>query len=249
MNLKMMCAVASLSVFGSCTLEQGSPGCPIAAPNFLLGVPSHAAKYTLESGTGACAELKGDAIGFEKYMVPGGSTARLAVRAYTLGEMSLHQIDPADPKGAKVNSVGDLTVEPTAGVCSATNLSPATQSFGPGEKEEEVEGSDTPKIVPLPATQVTYQWNDLKFYVAASRPGTVFTANLDFTQDGCNAKYKVIGLWPKVDCSTDADCDPNPDPANGRNSGSGINPEFDVGCDADLHFCTFRSTPAFVTAQ
>lgn len=104
------------------------------------------------------------------------------------------------------------------------------------------------------ATDLTYKWSNLNFYVTAAATGTQFTADLEVVLNGCTATYKAVGMWPAVDCTgytefdaegnptatgpLDEYCHPDPDPkkaGNPRPYGSGINPDFGpVKCDPNF---------------
>jgi hypothetical protein len=81
----------------------------------------------------------------------------------------------------------------------------------------------------------------------------------------CAVSYKVRGMWPEVFCGVEKEIpdpmdptmmitvmepddefccpDANPDPAKGRPTGSGINPDFPTKCDPDLLLCVLDAEP------
>jgi hypothetical protein len=106
----------------------------------------------------------------------------------------------------------------------------------------------------FPATDIQMQWSNVRVYVTPAAPGTQFTAELAYSEtvDGvsCSSKYKLVGLWPVVDCGIYEfdECDnlisatPNEaachlDPANAPPGSVVINPDFNVTCDPDLLVC------------
>jgi hypothetical protein len=214
-----------------------------------------AAVYTLQAkeGTGACDRLIGELIGLEKYNPSQASdpkkqdltTAKLRIRAAGLTEQaeeegSIVEVEALDSLGDFVSATPDAE-----NVCSVPTLTPASISvaLGPG----------------LPATARSYTWSNVKVYVTTAYPGTQMTADLVYSEGDCSATYKVVGLWPAVSCGVDEDgngqfekvdptlCDPAADPAAGRATGSGINPDFKdrVVCnpDPDFAFCVLKEVP------
>ncbi len=75
---------------------------------------------------------------------------------------------------------------------------------------------------------LAYEWSNLRIYNTPEIPGTQFTADLRYTENGCTAEYTVKGIWPVVSCARrspdgkkqkvpdETKCDPRPDPAAGR---------------------------------
>lgn len=230
-------AAAAAGYLYACTVPQPLPECNAATGAFF-------AKYKLKSGTGPCSELKGDEIGFQRYRVPGKNEASLAIRAATMGsaasgdlfvveENPVPRVDPTDKDGKKLNALGKFTVYPDKdGICQCTEISPATQSF----QEESLDLSDGGTEV-LPALKLSYEWSNLKMTNTANVPGTVFTAELKYTEDSCTATYEVLGFWPPVHCKADDDCNPEADLDAGRITGSGINPDFQPKCNKETGYC------------
>src|SRR4029453_7250014 len=62
----------------------------------------------------------------------------------------------------------------------------------------------------LPAVHVKYHWSNVKSYVSAAQIGVLFGGDLEYTRDGCTAKYSVVAISPKVEC---ADKSAGDDPA------------------------------------
>lgn len=103
----------------------------------------------------------------------------------------------------------------------------------------------------LPARDIKYEWKDPKFYVTAAAPGTQFSADLRYTENGCTVDYEVVAMWPAIYCGgydedgnptfadpDDTACDPCPPP--GAPYGSGISPDFPTKCDPDLFYCVLK---------
>src|SRR5262249_45001977 len=54
-----------------------------------------------------------------------------------------------------------------------------------------------------PATDIKYEWSNIRLYVTAAYPGTQMVGNLTYTDvtNSCSASYSVIGLWPQISCA------------------------------------------------
>jgi len=106
----------------------------------------------------------------------------------------------------------------------------------------------------LPPRDVKVEFSKARVYVTPAAPGTQFTAEMKYSEniDGatCSATYKLIGIWPPVDCGVYEydDCDnvvsatPDDslcqlDPSNAPPGSTVINPDFKATCDPDFLFC------------
>ena len=157
--------------------------------------------------------------------------------------------DPTDPESEGDTATGSVC-DTTTGFC--TPGCRATDENGdpaPNSCAAPFQCASTDNTIGkcfLPPANYKYEWKNLKFFVTAAAPGTQFTGDLTYTEDGCTIEYEAIGLWPAVWCLNenyepdDSLCSPCPDSEAGRVYGSGINPDFPVKCDADLGFCTLR---------
>ncbi|WP_433933328.1 hypothetical protein AB3662_03525 [Sorangium cellulosum] len=217
-----------------------------------------AATYTLKPGSiqgeGDCGALRGETIGLEKYNPsrPDNekeqdlSRALLAIRATELGALAAEAEGAGVPiDGGAVLSMGEFaSVEPDeSDVCTVASLSVAEL--------------DLPAFGDRPATRLRYEWSNVRVHVTPTFPGTLMTADLTYTKDGCTASYSVVGLWPSVSCAappmegseeiaTDPGlCDPQADIAAGRLTGSGINPDLEeqVTCDPEIALCVLKEPP------
>ncbi|HZH18295.1 MAG TPA: hypothetical protein VE057_28345 [Archangium sp.] len=243
MNLRLIGlgtgAVLAVSTLGACGTYQQDPQCVVAKGTF-------ATVYTLKEGqdaSQACAQLTPERVGLEKYFSedPNGRDT-VGLRARSVGrlvEETVPKPPPAPPPATQLdpdapfepNSLGALTSDAPGpdNFCEVPTLNPTrvvTRAVAAG-------GS---------ARNLTYEWSNLRVYNTPEIPGTQFTAELRYTENGCTAEYTVKGIWPVVSCATsgkpdDAKCDPKPDPSVGRYRGSGINPTFPVKCDPVEFIC------------
>lgn len=212
------------------------------------GHGAFAATYTLveKQGMGACDRLEGDIIGLEKYNPSQAddpkkqdlTKAKLRIRPLKLSEDAVDEGLSFD--GLALDSVGDfLSATPDeSNVCSVPQMTEASITLSSG-------------------AEISYSWSNVKVYVTTAYPGTQMAADLVYSEGDCSATYRVLALWPAVGCGVDANedgieedidptlCDPQADPAAGRPTGSGINPDFEarVECHPDLHLCVLREAP------
>jgi hypothetical protein len=239
------------------TIAIGGASCDQPRIDCTTGHNGFAATYVLKpgskEGTGTCDTLKGEIIGLEKYNPSKRddeteqdlTKATLAIQSNKLGQLARDAKEAGATVTGSVLSIGDFTsIEPDdQDVCHVPTLSEAEQ--------------DVPELSPTrPAVDIKYKWSNVRIYTTEAYPGTEIVADLTYTEDGCSASYSVTGLWPAVSCRVnDVDgnpigvdpglCDPKADPAAGRPTGSGINPDFkdNVICDPDLRLCVLKSPP------
>ncbi|QRN95367.1 hypothetical protein JRI60_40865 [Archangium violaceum] len=222
-------AVLSAFTLGACGAYQQDPQCVVAKGSFIT-------VYTPKPGqdtSQACAQLKPAVVGLEKYFSEDPSARdTVAIRTQRMGDELAHkdtQVDPDAPR--QPNSVGELTTD-----APGSDNFCEVPSLGTARLESRYSG-----ISKAPLSLV-YEWSNLRIYNTPGIPGTQFTAELRYTENGCTADYTVKGIWPVVSCATNGQpdetkCDPKPNPAAGRNRGSGINPVFPVKCDPDVKIC------------
>jgi hypothetical protein len=129
-------------------------------------------------------------------------------------------------------------------VMRAANTGPATLDMEPNDQglcmakdferaatvtAAEARHHETNALLASPES-VTYKYSTVQVYSAASAPGTQLTGTFTYSDGaGCEVEYEVNAIWPQVFCNPDAE-----DSAENCGEGSGINPDFDVKCDASL---------------
>jgi hypothetical protein len=250
----LMIGAAAVS---TCSTEQPKTLCSTAHGGFSV-------KYTLVSGMGDCANLKGGVMGVQSYVEGGPGKAPnfakppVAIKPAEIGDL----IDQYAPMGLMPNqeaSIGNFTDDkPEAdGFCRVGTMTPLSLDLPAVAAMPDGMGGMT---AALPAVQVKYQLSNVRFYLSAAVIGTVMGADLEYTRNGCTATYKVSGIYPTIGCEktstvTGADgkpiskgtgqpdetaCDPCPDPANGRPAGSTIGPDLDIECNKDALLCLPR---------
>lgn len=234
--------VATASWLGACA-SQPNAGCPVSTSNPAFGLPPYWVKYDRISASGACGDLKGEGIGFQKYNTPGTKEIRLGYAIEGLGgPYSEGRVDPADPEGKNINGFSKLPPVPNAeGYCEVTEFRGAPRDGGsldaPQQNFEEIPDSplaDGGVEAGMPALSRKYEFQKLKFLATVNAPGTLFTGELKLTENTCTATFKTTGLWPQIHCDPklnepngySLECDPEPKPDAGHIQGSGINPTF-----------------------
>lgn len=233
-------------------------GCDQPRADCTTGHGGFAAKYTLvegsKQGAGSCDAMKGEIIGLEKFNPSQTddpnkqdlTRASLAIRPERLGALA----DEAGQGGVAVDpkaptSRGDfLSTSPDDNnVCFVPELTPGSVQIPAGSA--------------VSAADVEYTWSNVRVYVTTAYPGTQMAADLTVRDGECSASYKVVGLWPAVSCEVvgmngegagvgDQDaCDPEANPAMGRPTGSGINPDFkdNIMCDPNTFLCVLKEAP------
>lgn len=266
MNLRLIGLGAGVvmlaTTLGACDAQQQDPQCVVARAVSDGSTGSFATSYTLVPGqdaTASCAQLKPEPVGLQKYFSQDPNAEvqdpnakdSVAIRVdrvgaflkKTTGSAPQLVLDPDAPH--QPSSVGVLTTDaPDAdNYCHVPVLNETRL-----EARSTTGGADV---------SLTYAWSNLRIYNTSDIPGTVFVADLTYTENGCQADYKVKGIWPVVRCSKtikvdgkdqlvpdETKCEPKPDPSVGRLRGSGINPSFPVMCDPAALICVLKEPTA-----
>lgn len=222
--------------------------CAQPVPSCASALGYFAAEYELVEGDpmSACGSLLGDELGMQTYYSEGGpngtpdyTDARVAIRPYAIGAM----VEYAEIRGAieedalddvfhSANALGEFdgSYPDDDSFCSVETFDASSVSLPAIEEilDDPMTMEEDESMPAQPAIDVTYAWSNARFIVSANIQGTQFEADLDYTQDGCTAKYRVRGVYPVVYCETDDECN---DDANG------MNPDFASHCNTDLGFC------------
>ncbi len=244
-------AVGAAAALGACVAQPGA-GCLVQSANAFDGGPAYWTKYTKVDATGACGDLPGEEIGFQKFSPATPGPSKVAIRAHAIGapfsDAVQPQRDPADVQGVKVNASGTMPVDPNAEkVCTLSDFVPAEQNYA--------EGAAVPDAgLPVkPAVSFKYEWLKLEFVNTPSVPGTVFIGRVKRTVNGCQATFDAFGFSPAVKCADDLDCAPLPTPDAGVLTGSGISPALSpagkpVKCNATTGYCELGLSLADIKA-
>jgi hypothetical protein len=122
---------------------------------------------------------------------------------------------------------GQLSELPDAdNICTIADVTPMT--------------SETNPITGDPGTYV-YHASNLRFLDGARYQGSTFEGDVDITIDACTGSYRMQGLSPSPvtvgTCEDESTCSTEPGP--GRATGSGINPDYAIGCVKDDWVVTY----------
>lgn len=232
-------------LFGISIIVAGA-GCEQPPADCTTGHGGFAAKYTLvegsKQGSGTCDALKGEKIGVEKYNP--SSTSDPKIQDLTKAKLRIRTSGIGDPaaaaeaagvslEGQELSSAGDFVSSSPDdnNVCTVPSMTAAALKLPAGGA--------------VPEADIEYKWDNVRVYVTVAYPGTQLAADLTYRDGDCTAKYSVVALWPAVECATDDDCSPLPDPAKGKDLGSGINPDFaaNLACDPDISLCVLKQAP------
>jgi len=237
-------ATSSL-LLGLCAVASG---CQQPIPNCGSAHGYFAAEFTLEGGDPAspCGALPGDVLGLNTYyedkgMRPNLEAGSVAVRSTYLDTLVFRLTDYGEPDFSRdpgVQSLGDFARPKPDGedFCEVPELSRTELSLPEAPAiEDDPETPDADESVPAqPATTVAMEWSNVRILVTADAQGTQMTADLHFEQDGCEADYSVVGVYPAVPCAADDECTAD---------GNGINPDFAVECNEAFGYCVLAEAP------
>lgn len=212
----------------ACETEQPPASCPIPHTSVW-------AHYMVNEADAAkpCGQLTGEWWSISKYNVPGTTENELAFKPDAIG--NLISDDPrVGADHSQFQSRGDFDFQATDGFCHARDLSPITISL-PAEAGDPDAGVD-----PADALDITYEVSDFRMVGTAQVPGTQFDGTLTYTENGCTATYKIIGIAPWVPCekldaegNPELDADGNPIPDDARcNSSTLPDGGLGVACNA-----------------
>lgn len=207
----------------ACGGEQPPPQCTV-------GRGDHAVRYTLKSGTGACALKKAEVVGAQVFRVPGsGVPPTLELKPAPLA--ALAGKDPDTTHSAV--SAGAFTSEYPGDerVCSVPELSEARQV-----------------VTPEPGTTVDlrYVWSNLRIQDQAAIPGTQWVADLTYSEGDCTATYEAVGVFPAIKCERkDADGKTVRDPSvcKAPRGGLSLDPAYAITCEETTNLCVLDGQP------
>ncbi len=261
-SFALSCGLLPLALAAGCT--QPPVTCTVSA-----AMP-YSGRYTLTAGEGSgdCAALTGDALGFAAYNPanadgkPDLNTVSMAVRSTFLGSLVAHAAeygvaDTTDGHAPHAFAQFESGVPDAAGICRPTELSQAVQDI-PAVAADPGDPDDPEDDIPeQPATSLTETWTGVEVYVTAAALGTQVRGHYAVTQDTCAAEYDFVALFPQVYCGDedvvpDLDdddintpqnrfCSADPQPETGI--GSGISPDFPTVCDPQMLVCVLDVTP------
>lgn len=197
-----------------------------------------------------CGGKQTEVLGLQSYFAGGGPDNKqqydkgsIAVRPENLGlllERAEGQLETPIVPTPEPNGSGAFTTgKPLADdFCEVPKLTPIKAMLPevPAVEDDPETPDEDESLEVQDATDIEYDFTNLRFLVTADAQGTQFTADLKFTQDGCTAQYEVVGVYPVVGCASDKECLCLP-PAEDATAEekkeclpTGINPDFAVKC-------------------
>jgi hypothetical protein len=218
-----------------------------------------AAMLTYVDGSPDCGNLKSELLGmnayaFEKDGPNTGTMTDWSKGAVAIGSERIGWlIDRAgrsmvtDPNAAhKLYTIGDFPKEPTNDFCAVPQMRMPDAEIDMPAIPEISDNPMTPDVNEaeprVEATHYVYKWSNLDYLVRPDAIGTQLKGDLEYTMNGCTARYKVKAVYPARDCekrdetgaragAPDPDrCFPVSQPDKKIFEGSGISPEFPVEC-------------------
>jgi len=214
MTRRILGLVLATALTASCDNEQPPIVCPVQSLEW-------AATYR-PVGTSKCAVKHGELLGIQKFSKPSGEE-RLIIKPETLATLEASEtveVNVGFEQGVLTSS------ETEEGFCSSTDVTVIGQSSG---------------AVGPQAVDITYSWTNIRMSSTPQAPGTQMSADLEYTEAGCTAKYEVWALWPAVGCESEEHAG-EPDNSICANAGS-INPDFATTCDPDSLLCVPARRP------
>jgi hypothetical protein len=225
------------------------------------------ASYYADPLVGFSAYYKMDGKGQPDY-----AKGSLAVRTAEIGTLSQtaddYDVKNTAPD-ASLYSLGDFSVsEPNDDdICPVPTMSPTHLVLAavPEVPDDPSTPDDDESFAGQPAVDITLVWSNVRVYVTAASFGTQVDADLTDTRvvapgQTCTIKYKTLSLSPAVSCQVVDDdgapmkapdgtymvdptlCSPEPDPAMGRFTGSGISPNTKFECNPQIGYCVLATT-------
>lgn len=247
--------IGAAGLFTGCNFSQPTAGCIVQD-----GVWQ--AKYTLKTTDAgpACNSLKGEALGVYKFSDFGKPNSTiLTIRPEGAASLTryYYEVPELDANGDPVMKDGEQVMEEIEvdrlGVdANGEPIHPSVATAeSPFQEEPEADGfcstqgftkaaavsalevrNERDDSLLAEAQDVSYGYSNVKVYSDPTAPGTQLSGTFTYTVNGCTAEYDMVAMWPAVGCDPDSD-----KPADNCGEGSGINPDFDVVCDAELKAC------------
>jgi hypothetical protein len=252
--MKKLALTLATSLMGASTILVAT-SCEQPGVLCTCGRGDFAAVYTYVEGPAECGNLTSEILGmnaysFEKDGPNTGSMADWNRGAVAIGSERIGWLIDrgaasmvSDPNLAhKLYTVGDFPKQPTNDFCAVPQMRmpdaeidmPAIPAIPDDPMTMDVDES-RPAVE---ATHYVYKWSNLEYLVRPDAIGTQLRGDLEYTRNGCTAKYRVKGVYPARNCESRTTpgqpdkelCFPVAQPDKGIFEGSGISPDFPVDC-------------------
>jgi hypothetical protein len=219
-------SLGSTALLGACDYEQPLPQCTV-------GRGEHAVRYSLVSGSGACANKTAEIVGAQIFRTPGsGIPPTLVFRPAPLAANG-----DKDPENS-ITASGDFTTEYPGDdeVCEAPSFSEARQLVA------QANGT---------TVDMRYQWSNVRVQGSAAIPGTQWSADLVYTEGECTATYRAVGMFPALKCERTVNGKVERDPTICKQPrpGLSIDPAFPTTCDVSTNLCVLGGEPPVLISQ
>jgi hypothetical protein len=279
--MKKLALTLATSLIGASTVVVAT-SCEQPAVLCTCGRGDFAAQYTFVSGDAACGDLKSEILGMNAYAFekdgPGSGTmtdwskGAVAIGSERIGWLidrgaaSTPPVSDPDP-AHKLYTVGDFPKEPTNDFCAVPQMRMPDAEINmpmiPAVPDDPMTTDKDESQPQVEATHYVYKWSNLEYLVRPDAIGTQLRGDLEYTKNGCTAKYKVKGVYPARNCESRTTpgqpdkelCSPVSQPDKNIFEGSGISPDFPVDCvefdpagetTAKRFFCMItKDVPAF----
>jgi hypothetical protein len=199
LNARALAGGGALALLLGTGCDQPEPKCSVARGDF-------AAVYTLVSGSGECAQLKGEILSVQSYSArrstrdarPDPDKTSIGIQPGSITDLLFTRDTSAANPGDQPYALGAFdSAHPRAdGFCAAPELSAARLRL-PDAPEQMDMCVTTPA---QPSVDIQYEFSNVRVYVSASDYGTQLAADLVYTLDGCTATYRVRAVYPVVPC-------------------------------------------------
>ncbi len=216
-------------MWGMCMAWLGAcGGAQQPLPQCTVGRGDHAVRYTLKTGTGACASKRSEVVGAQSFRVPGaGEPPSLVLKPAPLA--ALEGQDTAH----SVTASGAFTTEYPGenGTCEVSQLSEARQVVTPDEGV---------------TVDLRYQWSQVRIQGSATIPGTQWTAELTYSEGDCTATYEAVGVFPAIKCErtlANGTVERDPSICKQPRPGLSLDPSYPITCDEVTNLCVLEGQP------
>jgi len=225
-NFARLLALGCVSMLSACEAEQPKPQCTI-------GRGPNAVRYTLVSGSGACATKRAEQVGTQIFRTPGSGIPPTLVL-----KPALLAANESNAPGNSVTASGDFTTEYPGDdeVCEAPSFSEARQPVRMADES---------------MVDVRYQWSNVRVQGSSAIPGTQWTADLVYSEGNCTARYQAVGMFPAIQCVRTVEGRVERDPAicQQLRAGLSIDPAFPTFCEETTNLCVLSGAPPSLIAQ
>jgi hypothetical protein len=182
---------------------------------------------------------------------PGDGINSIALQAQEAGEwiargqVAEPQVLP--PANQKPYGFGKFTSKhpDSKDICEVPSLTPGEVTLAAVPEtivtpDGDDEGTEPDEVLdPQDAVSASYKWSNVQVYVTAANTGTQWAGDLEYTKNGCTAKYRALAVSAAVYCGTEEETPkPNQAACDEAQSNSTVSDDFaPLKCDPNLLHC------------